>query len=499
MLWQPQPFFKHMMRVELKDIYRYFGLVHANDGITLTVESGTIHGLLGENGAGKSTLMKILSGFITADRGEILLDGRPVHMGSPAAAIRQGVGMLYQDPLDFAALAVLDNFILGGSNALVPNRDHARRELLNLAAQFDFNLNPDALVSSLTIGERQQLEILRLLWLGVQVLILDEPTTAISAQQRDKLFAALRKLAEQGKAVLFVSHKLEEVQQLCDKVTVLTRGKVTGEADIPCDNALLVRLMFGQALPPGERARIELGASAVELDHVTLSDPRLTIADFSLNVCAGEVIGLAGLEGSGQWLLLRALAGLAHPTAGHIRLAERDLTGRSYHDLRGAGVAYITAGRLEEGLVAGLTLTEHIALAECKRALIVDWRAAMESAEQRIRDFNIRGRPYTEVQELSGGNQQRTLLALLPPQLKLLLMEHPTRGLDIESAEYVWKQLLERRKLGTAIIFASSDLDELLERSDRILVFFSGRVSKPLDARRTNVEQLGQLIGGMGL
>jgi len=196
---------------------------------------------------------------------------------------------------------------------------------------------------------------------------------------------------------------------------------------------------------------------------------------------------------------LRACAGLLRPSTGRVRIAGRDMTGRSYRQFLDTGVAYLPAGRLEEGLIAGLTLTEHVALSERKRALLVDWRTARGSAERCIREFNIVGRPLTQVHELSGGNQQRALLALLPRNLKLLLMEHPTRGLDLESTEYIWQRLLERRQQGTAIIFASSDLDELLERSDRILVFFGGRVAPPLDARRATVEQLGQLIGGMGL
>ncbi len=487
------------MRVELIDIHKHFGPVHANDGITLTVEAGTIHGILGENGAGKSTLMKILSGFILADHGQILLDGKVVDIRSPAQAISAGIGMLHQDPLDFGALTVLDNFLLGSPGPAVPHRDRARNELKTLAAQFDFNLNPDAPLSSLSVGERQQLEIVRLLWLGARVLILDEPTTAISAQQRGKLFAALHKLAEQGKAVLFVSHKLEEVQELCSMVTVLRRGKVAGEMTVPFDTGRLVQLMFGQALPPGQRARVELGAPVLELKAGTLADPRLTIGPLSLDFRAGEVVGLAGLEGSGQRMFLRACAGLVRSASGRVVVAGRDMTGRGYRQFLDAGVAYLPAGRLEEGLITGLTVTEHVALAERSQAVLVDWRAATRSAETRIQEFNIRGRPRTEVQELSGGNQQRVLLALLQPRLRLLLMEHPTRGLDIESAEYIWGRLLERRRQGTALIFASSDLDELLERSDRSLVFVGGRVSAPVDARGATVEQLGQLIGGKGL
>ncbi len=488
------------MRVELREIHKRFGSVHANNGITLKVTPGTIHGLLGENGAGKSTLMKILNGFIAADSGEILLDGKPVTMTSPAQAVALGVGMLYQDPLDFPALTVLDNFVLGCSPALVPDRRRARRDLRDLCSQFDFTLDPDAHVSDLSIGERQQLEIVRLLWLGARTLVLDEPTTAISAQQRDKLFVALRKLAEGGKSVIFVSHKLEEVETLCDEVTVLSRGRVTGHAQQPYSTEKLVQMMFGQDIPRVRR-QVQLVTTAeplLRLERVTVSDWRLEIRNLNLDVMPGEVIGMAGLEGSGQLLLLQACCGLRPPTSGRIWLAGKDVTGQSYHRLRAAGVAYMPAGRLEEGLIADMTLTEHLALAEYQGGFFVDWPQAAQSAARGIERYHIKGQPTSRVEELSGGNQQRTLLALLPSQLQLLLMEHPTRGLDVESAEHIWGLLLERTQQGTAIIFLSSDLDELLDRSDRILVFFGGRVSAPLNARQINVEQLGELIGGKG-
>jgi ABC-type uncharacterized transport system ATPase subunit len=487
------------MKVELVNIHKHFGPVRANDGVTLTIEPGTLHGLLGENGAGKSTLMKVLSGFISADSGEILLEGKPVRMASPAEAVSLGVGMLHQDPLDFAALSVLDDFLLGSPGGLMPDRARARRELMELAAQFDFSFDPDAPISSLGIGERQQLEIVRLLWLGVRVLILDEPTTAISAQQKARLFAALRKLAAQGKTVIFVSHKLEEVEELCGKVTVLARGKVTGETAMPCPTDQLVQMMFGQVITLGKRTPIPLGEPVVQLDQLTVSDWRLEVKQLSLEIRAGEVIGLAGLEGSGQRLLLQACAGLLRPLAGRVCIAGRDMTGQPYGRFLETGVAYMPAGRLEEGLIGGMTITEHTALAERKQPFLVNWAEAQQTTAQRIEKYNIKGRPTSQVEELSGGNQQRTLLALLPPQLKLLLMEHPTRGLDIESIEYIWSLLLKRTEQGTAIMFASSDLDELLDRSDRILVFFGGRVAKAIDARKAMVEQLGELIGGRGI
>jgi simple sugar transport system ATP-binding protein len=485
------------MKVELKDIYKYFGPVRANDGVTLCVESGSLHGLLGENGAGKSTLMKVLSGFLSPDKGKIFIDGMPMSFTSPVQAMVLGIGMLHQDPLDFPALSVIDNFLLGETGRFRVDRHRTCRILLELGVQFDFKFDPDVLVSHLSIGERQQLEIVRLIWRGVNLLILDEPTTAISAQQKDKLFAALRKLAKQGKTILFVSHKLEEVKELCHRVTVLAHGKVTGECEMPCPTDKLVEMMFGQAIHVGKPSTVPLGKTVLELNNLTLNDWRLEVKDFSLEVRSGEIIGLAGLEGSGQQLVLKACAGLIRPKSGHIRIDHQDMTGRSYRSYLEAGATYMTAGRLEEGLIAGMTLTEHHALIENYPSFWVNWTLAEEMAVQRIQEFNIKGQPITLVEELSGGNQQRTLLSLLPPQSKILLMEHPTRGLDLESTEFIWELLLNRARQGTAILFTSSELDELLDRSHRVLVFFSGRI-KVLETNQINGIQLGESIGGKG-
>jgi ABC-type uncharacterized transport system ATPase subunit len=485
------------MKVELVDIRKYFGPVRANDGVSLTLEPGTIHGLLGENGAGKTTLMKCLSGYQAPDGGAIRVDGRALSFSSPAEAIHTGIGMLHQDPLDFPQMRVLDNLLLAFDRRMVPNRRRGRTVLQELGTRFGFDLDPDAEVTSLTIGERQQLEILRLLALGVQLIILDEPTTGISAPQRVKLFATLLRLAdEEGRSVVFVSHKLEEVEELCHRVTVLRRGKVTGEAEMPCPVDRLVEMMFGRSLPRTECAVVEPGSVALRLDGVSIPSYRLTVEGVSLEVRAGEVVGLAGLEGSGQRLFLRACAGLERTAAGRVTLDGQDLTGSPYRRFLEAGVAYLPAGRLEEGLVGGLTLTEHFALADRKGPFLIDWAGVEKRAADHIRHFNIVGRPESRVEALSGGNQQRALLALLPSGLRLLLMEHPTRGLDVESANWIWQQLLARREEGTAIIFISADLDELLERSDRILVFEGGRMSVPVRSSDTTVEQLGYLIAG---
>jgi simple sugar transport system ATP-binding protein len=404
--------------------------------------------------------------------------------------------MPHQDPLVFLPFSVIDNFMLGSPGGVGLDRSSAERALSEYGERFGFSFDPDVLARTLTVGERQQLEIVRLLWLGARVLILDEPTTGISATQRDQLFETLRTLAAEGMIVIFVSHKLEEVEQLCDKVTVMRLGKVVGETELPCPPERLVEMMFGKVVIPADRADAELGSPAVRLDGVTLSDRMLTTADLSLTVTAGEVVGLAGLEGSGQRMLLRACAGLQRPDSGSLSVGGVELTGRPYREYLGAGIHFLPAGRLEEGLVSGLTITEHFLLASEKIEFFMDWAEARERAADLIEEFSIKGTPESTAESLSGGNQQRLLLAMTPPGLRLLLMEHPTRGLDIESADWVWTRLLQRRDEGTAIVFASADLDELLRYSDRVMVFFAGRVLRVLDARETDGEQLGHLIGG---
>jgi ABC-type uncharacterized transport system ATPase subunit len=485
------------MRVELLDIHKHFGPIRANDGLSMTFEPGIIHGLLGENGAGKTTLMKLLSGYLSPDSGTIKGDGRSLVFNSPAEALRQGIGMVHQDPLDFPQMRVLDNFLLAFDRRMLPRWQQGKEKLRELSVRFQFHLDPEAEVASLSIGERQQLEILRLLALDARVIILDEPTTGISAPQKAQLFDTLRHLAgDEGRSVIFVSHKLEEVKELCHRITILRRGKVTGEAQAPFSVDHVVEMMFGHALLSTQRAPVEPGPVVLQLEQVTISSHRLRLDGLNLQVRAGEVIGLAGLEGNGQRLVLRACAGLERISAGRSLIDGRDLTGDPYGRFLDAGIAYMPAGRLEEGLIGGLSLTEHFTLAQRKKPFLIDWSAGRGYAAERIRHFNIVGQPETQVEALSGGNQQRVLLALLPPSLRLLLMEHPTRGLDIESARWIWQQLLARREQGTAIIFTSSDLDEILERSDRIVVFCGGRMMEPLAASDTTVRQLGHLIAG---
>jgi ABC-type uncharacterized transport system ATPase subunit len=486
------------MKIQFEDIDISFGSVHANDHICMTIPSGTIQGILGENGAGKTTLMKILSGFYQPDGGRILLDGQPVTIHSPSDAIHYGIGMLHQDPLDFPPLRVLDNFLLGQKGGINPESRKARISLNELQKKFGFNINPDNYVENLTVGERQQLEILRLLYLGAKVLILDEPTTGISAEQKEKIFKTLVLLVQEGKTVIFVSHKLEEVEGLCNQVVVLRQGKVVGDAKPPYKTKNFVHMMFGKEIKQAIRCSCKNEIPRITLNSLSLEDARLQIKDINLQVCRGEIIGLAGMEGSGQQLFLRALAGLVVPVSGEIGVDGKLMNRKSYHNFQKAGVYYVPAARLEEGLISGFSLTEHVVLVEDQKGFFIKTETHRLAAQNKIKNFSIHGKPESLVEQLSGGNQQRVSLALLRSPQSVLLLEHPMRGLDMESAIDIWNKLRDHCRQGSSLFFTSSDLEEILRYSDRILVFFGGKVSKALDAEKMSVEQLGQMIGGKG-
>ena len=500
--------YNQTMDIELRHIHERFGVIQANRDINVTFGEGRIVGILGENGAGKSTLMKILSGFQPADEGDILIDGQIIDYTGPTAAIANGIGMLQQDPLDVGAFTVLENFIYGGGQGIRLRRRQAEAALSKLTRRFGFELDPHQPIDSLLIAQRQQLEIIRLLALGVETLILDEPTTGISAEQKVILFDALRKLAkDEGMIVLLVSHKLEDVIELCDEVVVLRAGALVGAMDMPAaDDGLtgaviaetkqqLVTLMFGEELGAQSRQRIELGAPILVADKLQAHDLRLAMQAISMTVHAGEVIGLAGLDGSGQELFMRACARLQRTVSGSLRLKGENILHASYRQLFHRGCVFGAAGRLEEGLIAGLTLTEHTALAADDR-LRIDWKSMQKRTQSQIERYRIKGRPADTIEQLSGGNQQRVLIGLLPDDPQLLILEQPTRGLDVDSARWIWTQLLACCQKGAAILFNSAELDELVAYSDRIFVFYAGRVYEVPDVSQTSIDELGHLIGG---
>jgi len=483
------------MKIALREIHKHYGALRANDGITMDIREGTVHGILGENGAGKSTLMKILSGYVSSTSGETLINGKPVRFTGPSHATSMGIGMLYQDPLDFPSMTVLENYLTGLTGKISLGREHHSRSLLDSAKKFGFAFDLHAPVSALTVGERQQLEILRLLALGIEVLILDEPTTGISSGQKKLLFDALKSLARQGTSILLVSHKLEDVMALCDRATVLRLGKVTGELDSPFDAEVLLKWMFGSAPPPPSCRQSRYGRERAVLKDVSASGGRAGLEGCSVSLHEGEIVGLAGLEGSGQGVFLRVAAGLSPPRSGRLSLDGQDMTRQDYHAFQKRGVTFLPTARLEEGLIPGLTITEHFAI-QGPKSLMVPWTLARDAAAGGISRYRIAGTPGSPVDALSGGNQQRLLLALMPADPRLLLLEQPTRGLDLESARWVWEQLTALASLGSCIVFTSSELEEIVEYAERVLVFFDGRIVLETRTCDTSLEALGTAVAG---
>jgi ABC-type uncharacterized transport system ATPase subunit len=482
------------MRIEIRSLHKRYGDVVANQAINLSLEPARIYGLLGENAAGKSTLMRILAGYTRQDRGELLFDGTNPRLLSPADALASGVGMLHQDPLDFPAMTVWENFVLGGMKR---NRGAVVRRLLQLAARFRFDLPPDATVSELTVGQRQQLELLRLLDVGAKVLILDEPTTGISLNQKDVLFTVLRELVqEKDRTIIVVTHILSDALTHCDEILVMRRGQLAGHLTPPFVPEEVVRLMFGGHVPVDEEAHEKprvVDKVSLSLENASIVGDKFTLTGLDLSVRSGEIIGLAGLEGNGQELLLKGLAGIARVKASKMQLFGKELQGLSCTDLRRSGIAYLPAARLEEGLFPDLTLDEHLRLALSEKM------SSPELFQRRcVEQFQLRAAPSTIPRALSGGNQQRLQLSLIPLRAPLLLLEHPTRGLDLSSSKHVWAHLEDCCREGSSVLFSSAILDEILAHSHRVLVFHGQRLFAQAPASSLSIQSLAGLMIGHG-
>jgi len=484
------------MWIELQKIHKNYGPIKANDGINLTLEPGVIHGILGENGAGKTTLMKILAGYTRKTTGTILVDHSPVNYKTPAQASELGIGMLYQDPLDFSLLSVLDNFMLGQTSGIINREKKIKKIFEKTANALNFSLHPDTIVKRLTIGERQQLEILRLLARGIRVLILDEPTTGISGLQKKTLFQALKKLAAEGKSVVLVSHKLEDVQALCHRITVLRQGIVAGAMERPFNTNTLLEMMFGEPPLLSERTKTKTGEILLEMRRVSAAGGRTGLKNCDVFVRQGEVVGLAGLEGSGQDVFLRTAAGIKQPLRGSIYIKSDKMNGKDYHVFKQHGVTYLPASRLEEGLISGLNILEHVSILDKQKGFFIRRSDAFQRAGKKIDEFRIKGEPESKIESLSGGNQQRLLLSFLPDVPELLLLGNPTRGLDMESVHWVWRYLHQYCKQNACIVFTSSELDEILMNASRVLVFFNGAIIKDVHTDQTDVHELGRAIAG---
>lgn len=493
----------------MRGITKRFAGVTANDDVSFTAHSGEVHALLGENGAGKSTLMSILAGLYRPDAGQVRLAGQTVQFHSPREAIAHGVGMVYQHFMLIDALSVAENAMLGQQGrGLRLDTAAVEADLARLSVQYRLQVDPRARIWQLSVGEQQRVEILRLLYRGARVLIFDEPTAVLTPQESQELVATLRRMAAENFCIIFISHKLDEVLAVADRVTVLRRGRVVATtAARSTDRHGLARLMVGrEVMFQVERSPATPGAPVLEVRRLTAPGDRglPALAGVDLTVRAGEILGIAGVAGNGQRELAEVITGLRRAAGGQVIIGGADLTNHSPRAIGAAGVAHIPEDRLHTGLVPNLDLADNVILRGYRRPplarrLFLDGGAVAAFADHLLAAYAVRapGRE-TRARLLSGGNQQKLLLAReLSSAPRLLVAVHPTRGVDIGATEAIHQILVAQRARGAAILLISEDLDELLALADRIAVLYEGRVMDTLASPGADIAHLGLLMAGI--
>ena len=476
--------------LEMRGITKAFPGIVANDDVGLDVRKGEVHALLGENGAGKSTLMNILYGLYKPDKGEILVHGKPVVFGSAKDAIRAGIGMVHQHFMLIPVMTVAENIVLG----IEPVRDGvllderaAERRVGELSKQFGLAVDPAALIADITVGQQQRVEILKALYRGAEILILDEPTAVLTPQEATELFGIIRSLQADGKSIIFISHKLNEVLEIADRITVLRRGKKI--ETVPRAGATeesLARAMVGrEVLLRVDKPPAELGDQLLAVDNLHVVDDRgiEKVRGLSFGVRAGEIVGIAGVDGNGQTELIDAIAGLRKIASGTVEVAGRKLEHATARDMLDAGLGHIPEDRQRRGLVLEFTIAENLALHDYAKPPDAKWgwlfpNRLIERAKSLIREFDVRGGgPLTRALTLSGGNQQKVVAAReIARDPSVLIAAQPTRGLDVGAIEFLHRRLVEERGEGRAILLVSLELDEILSLSDRILVLYEGEI-----------------------
>ncbi|WP_308120798.1 ABC transporter ATP-binding protein [Paractinoplanes bogorensis] len=483
----------------------------ANDHIDITVEPGEVHALLGENGAGKSTLMNQLYGLLQPDEGEILVDGEAKVFRSPRDAISAGIGMVHQHFMLVPVFTVAENIALGAEETRGGplgwlDRRRNRRDVLETSKRYGLPVDPDALVENLPVGAQQRVEIVKALTRDVDLLILDEPTAVLTPQETDELLSVMRSLAETGKSIVFITHKLREVKAIADRITVIRRGRTVGTATPDTSEDELAALMVGRDVSlevtktPADPGREVLKVSGLVVDD----DRGVRVVDgVDLVVRSGEVLGIAGVQGNGQTELVEAIMGLRLARAGKVELEDADLAGRSTKQVLGAGVGYIPEDRSLDGVVKDFTVAENLVLDLYDRepfgsGLKLNLKAIADSAAERVSQFDIRTpSPQSTVGTLSGGNQQKVVVAReMSRPLKLLIASQPTRGVDVGSIEFIHNQIIHERDVGTAVLVVSSELDEVVGLADRIAVMYRGRILATVSPDMPR-EEIGLLMAGI--
>jgi general nucleoside transport system ATP-binding protein len=496
------------VELELRGITKRFGPLVANDGISLSVAPGQVHALLGENGAGKSTLMNVLYGLMQPDEGEIVVDGTPVSFNSPKDAIAVGIGMVHQHFMLVPVFTVAENVTLGIERADrvgLLDRRRTRREVADLSHRYGLDVDPDALVEDLPVGIQQRVEIVKALVRQANVLILDEPTAVLTPAETEELFRIVRQLRDGGTSIIFISHKLREVQAIADTITVLRRGAVVGQTEPSASADELAAMMVGRNVQLRvSKEPAKPGAAVLEVADLTVrgDDGRTWVDGLSFDVRAGEILGIAGVQGNGQTELCEALMGLRPAAGGAVTLNGRNLTRATPRARLRAGIAYVPEDRTEDGLVGSFSVSENLILDLYDRkpfasGINLNLPAIAKNAAERISEFDVRtGSPATPAGTLSGGNQQKVILAReLGREHKVLIASQPTRGLDVGSIEFVHRRIIERRDDGVAVIIVSSELDEIYALADRIAVMYEGKITGFRDPDVPAAE-LGRLMAG---
>lgn len=496
--------------LRMENIVKRFPGVLANDRVNFDVRSGEVHALLGENGAGKSTLMRILYGLYHQNEGDIFLNNSPVTIESPSDAIALGIGMIHQHFMLVESLTVAENVALGlpSSRGLLTDIDQVSKRIEELANLYGLQVDPNAYIWQLSVGQQQRVEIIKALYRGAALLVLDEPTAVLTPQEVDELFSTLRQMVQDGHALIFISHKLHEVLDISDRVTVLRDGRVVDTRPTKQTTKKdLAEMMVGREVGlESERAELKKGDTLLTVENLEALSDRGTLAlrGINLEIHSGEILGVAGVSGNGQRELAEVITGLRSSTNGHVLLHDRDVTAYSPGELMDQGLSYIPEERMRDGVIREFTVAENLILREHQKqpfaqSGFLNLRGIESRADELIQSYNVKTPSQeTPVKNLSGGNIQKLILAReLSRQPEVLIAAQPTRGLDIGATEYVHARLLEQRQAGTATMLISEDLDEILALSDRIVVIYEGEIMGEVTRSAAVPEKLGLMMAGV--